>query len=203
MKGSSTMNTNRMPSIVLASASPRRRDLLTDMGLSFTVCPSDADESYPADLTPAEAVSLLAVQKVYAVLPQLRAEQDTLIIGADTLVELDGVPLGKPANEADARHMLTALSGRAHAVHTGLAVYFRGRLTALSETSPVYMRAYGADEIQTYIDSGEPFGKAGSYAIQGEGGKLVHHFEGDITNIIGLPCDTLRRLLHELTGCEV
>ncbi len=193
------MDTSKLPPIILASASPRRRDLLTDMGLSFTLCPSDAEESYPTHLIPAEAVSFLAVQKIYAVLPLLRDQKDALIIGADTLVELDGVPLGKPKDREDAHRMLMALSGRRHAVHTGLALYYQGRLTAVSEISPVFMRPYTQEEVQSYIDTGEPFGKAGSYAIQGGGGKLVDHYEGDITNIIGLPCRTLQQLLTELT----
>lgn len=183
-------------SLILASASPRRRDLLSAMGLPFIVLPCDADESIPDGLTPREAVGLLSVRKAYAALPHLSAnKQKTLILAADTIVDFDGAPLGKPKDKQDAFNTLTRMAGTRHEVHTGVTVLFDNRLYTAVETSTVYMRPYDEKEVRAYVDGGECMGKAGSYAIQGEGGKLVRQFEGMLDNIIGLPTKTVALLL--------
>ncbi len=188
--------------IILASASPRRKELMEKMGLSFTVHKTNAEERYPEGLSPAEAVTVLATEKVIEALHELGKEaKGKIVVGADTLVEADGVPLGKPKDEQDALLMLKSLSGRSHAVHTGVALYLDGRLIARAMTTEVVMRPYTEEEALAYIKTGEPFGKAGAYAIQGLGGQLVACCNGDKTNVIGLPCDTLSAMLDELTGC--
>ena len=182
--------------LVLASASPRRRELLSKMGLSFTVLPADADESIPAGLLPRHAVGLLSVRKAYAVLPLLPALSDeTLILASDTIVDDGGIALGKPRDEKDAFDTLMSMSGRRHEVHTGCAVLLGNRLYTAVTTTTVLMRPYGEDEVRAYVDSGECMGKAGSYAIQGLGGKLVEHCEGMLDNVVGLPTATVAALL--------
>lgn len=195
------MQKERSHTIILASASPRRKELMEQMGLSFTVHKTDAEETYPEGLSPAEAVTVLATQKVIAALHELgKASTHKIVIGADTLVEADGVPLGKPKDEKDALTMLKSLSGRSHAVHTGLALYLDGRLIARAMKTEVIMRPYTEEEALSYIKTGEPFGKAGAYAIQGLGGKLVACCNGDKSNVIGLPCGMLSTMLDELEG---
>ena len=183
-------------SLILASASPRRRDLLSAMGLPFILLPCDADESIPEGLTPCEAVGLLSVRKAYAALPRLSADkQKAIILAADTIVDFDGMPLGKPKDRQDAFNTLTRMAGARHEVHTGVTVLFNGRLYTAVDTSTVYMRPCAEKEIEAYVDSGECMGKAGSYAIQGEGGKLVERFDGMLDNIIGLPTKKVALLL--------
>lgn len=177
--------------LVLASASPRRRDLLGAMGLSFTVRVSEADETLPAGTPPAEAVRLLAARKARAVL----AAEDEVILSADTLVALDGRALGKPRDEAEAKSMLRALSGRTHEVYTGVAVRFRGRLFCEADCTRVRMRPFDEAEIAAYVATGEPMDKAGAYGIQGLGGALVEGVDGAFDNVVGLPCALVDRLL--------
>ena len=182
--------------LILASASPRRRELLTKMGLTFTVLPADADETIPPALTPRDAVGLLSVRKAYAALPLL--EKDTrkaVILAADTIVDFNGRALGKPFNEQDAFDTLLSMSGTAHEVHTGCSLLCGTRLYTAVMTSTVHMRAYTAEEVRSYVESGECMGKAGSYAIQGLGGQLISHYEGALDNIVGLPTHCVRDLL--------
>ena len=182
--------------ILLASGSPRRRQLLEQIGLSFTVRSSDVDESVAPGLSPAEVVEALARRKGEAVAASAAPEE--LVIAADTVVALDGAVLGKPAGEADAERMLTALAGRTHFVYTGLTV-LRGEIVrTVSEETAVTFRPLTAEEIAAYVRTGEPMDKAGAYGIQGYGALLVEGIRGDYYNVMGLPVCRLGLLLREL-----
>lgn len=179
--------------VCLASASPRRRELLSAMGLTFTVCPADVDESVPAGMHPADAVVELSKRKALAV--QKTVGDGVFVIASDTLVEEGGRPLGKPTDGEDATRMLLSLSGREHRVHTGLAVAYRGRLYAERDTTRVFFRDFDESEARAYVATGEPMDKAGAYGIQGLGGALVDHIEGAFDTVVGLPCALTDRLL--------
>lgn len=183
--------------LILASASPRRRELLSALGLSFEVRVSDADETVDADVTPREAVEIVARRKAEAV--TALSPKDAIVIAADTTVELDGRALGKPRDDADATRMIEGLSGRAHTVHTGVAITYRGKTVSQVETTAVFFRALGENEIAAYIATGEGRDKAGAYGIQGLGGALVEGISGELDNVIGLPCRLVDRLLTEIT----
>ncbi len=181
--------------IVLASASPRRRELLVMMGISdFEVVPADVDEAVPA-LPPEEAVTFIARQKARRV-AETRLKTD-LVIAADTLVYLDGEALGKPETEREARNMLRRLSGAKHTVYTGVAVISSGRETAFAEKTDVYFSPMRDEEIEAYINTGEPMDKAGAYGAQGKGAVFIRRIEGDFFNVVGLP---VCRLATELRG---
>ncbi|NLA86722.1 MAG: septum formation inhibitor Maf [Clostridiales bacterium] len=181
--------------IVLASASPRRRELLEMMGISgFEVAPADVDEAVPA-LPPDEAVTFIARQKARRV-AEARLKTD-LVIAADTLVYLDGEALGKPETECEARNMLRRLSGAKHTVYTGVAIISGGRESAFAEKTDVYFRQMGDEEIEAYISTGEPMDKAGAYGAQGKGAVFIRRIEGDFFNVVGLP---VCRLATELRG---
>jgi septum formation protein len=192
--------------LVLASASPRRRQLLARLGLEFDVVLSDVDETLPPDVPLGRAVAELARRKARAVatrlgaipLPGDRAVR-SVVLGADTLVVLDGQPFGKPVSRPDARRMLEALRGRTHEVVTGVAVVemATGREAVETVTSRVTMRAFDDAELDAYLRTGEPDDKAGAYALQGVGGRLVLAVEGSSTNVIGLPIEATIRLLRQ------
>lgn len=179
--------------LILASASPRRRELLTAAGYDFTVYSLPVDETVSPDIPPREAVRLLAERKGRAVASALGDGEP--VLSADTLVELDGAPLGKPRDAADAMRMLHALSGRTHAVHTGVAVHYRGQYRSETATTLVRFRTLSEEEIARYVASGEPMDKAGAYGIQGKGGALVESRRGDLDTVIGLSVRTVRSLL--------
>ncbi len=183
--------------VVLASASPRRRELLSAMGISFTVRVSEADESLPAGTPPVLGAQAVARRKAEAVLPLC---EGALVIAADTTVDLDGTSLGKPRDPDEARAMLRALSGRTHRVHTGVCVSYRGRTLSATETTAVTFRDLDDAEIAAYVATGEPMDKAGAYGIQGKGGALVSDTDGEFDNVVGLPCRLLARLLCEVTA---
>ncbi len=181
-----------MSRLVLASASPRRRDLLKDrLGLDVVVIPADVDESPRHGEAPAAMVQRLARRKVAAV----EVEQDDLVVAADTVVLVDGDVMGKPANLDKARLMLRALSGREHAVLTGVAVKLGAKGASGVDRTKVRFRRLSPSEIQTYVDSGEPMDKAGGYGIQGLAGMFVEHIEGTETGVIGLPLGRLAVLV--------
>ncbi len=182
-------------SIVLASASPRRRDLLSAMGLTFTIAPCEVDEAVAPGMPPDDAVEHLAVRKARAA---QGAHPDALIIASDTLVADGMTALGKPHDAPEAHAMLARLSGRAHSVHTGVAVLWRDRLLSDRDTTRVIMRPYDDAEIAAYIATGEPMDKAGAYGIQGLGGQLVARYEGAFDTVVGLPTRLLDRLLCTL-----
>ena len=170
---------------MLASASPRRADLLHSVGLDFDVVPADIDESVLPGETPAEYVARLSVEKARVVAEGLVAV--SIVVAADTTVDVDGHILEKPVDDADARRMLGLLSGRVHLVHTGVTVGgLDGSITRVVETAVEFVTLSPAS-IDWYIATGEPFGKAGAYAIQGAGGALVRRLDGSVTNVIGLP----------------
>ncbi|MBI4591680.1 MAG: septum formation protein Maf [Candidatus Rokubacteria bacterium] len=180
--------------LVLASASPRREDLLRQLGVSFEVLPSDVAEQWPPG-TPREAVTGLALAKARSVRGRVGT---AVVLGADTAVVLEGQVFGKPRDPEDARGMLRQLRGREHEVITGVALVEApaGREAATAVVSRVRMRAYDEAEMEAYIASGEPFDKAGAYAVQGAGSALVAAVQGCYTNVVGLPLTTTRRLLE-------
>jgi len=184
--------------LVLASGSPRRRELLTAMGLSFTVTVSDVPEDVPEGTLPSEAVCLIARRKAEAVMATLPA--DTVVLAADTTVARDAVCLGKPRDAEDAVSMLLSLAGRAHTVYTGVAVGYRGRVVVAYEATEVRFLPFDRAEAEAYVATGEPMDKAGAYGIQGLGGRLVAGIDGEFDNVVGLPCRLASRLLAEVTG---
>ena len=194
--------------LILASQSPRRRELLLDAGYRFRVSVSSADETLPANTPPAEGVRILAERKAKAVEstlpPELLQSAPVFVIGADTLVELDGKPLGKPKDEDDARAMLASLSGARHRVVTGVAVAVSGNVFSGTETTAVTFRTLSAQEIDAYVASGEPMDKAGAYGIQAGADRFVIRVEGEVDNVIGLPRKLLANLLRQAgyTGKE-
>jgi septum formation protein len=187
--------------LILASASPRRQELLARLGLPFEVRPSGLDETLLPGVAASSLVMTLARAKARGVADRVRAAgaEPAVILGADTLVVLDGRPLGKPASPEDARGMLRALRGRAHQVVTGVALCEvpGEREAAEAVTSDVVMWPYSDAEIDAYVASGEPDDKAGAYAVQGVGGRLVARVDGCYTNVVGLPLGTTARLLRE------
>jgi septum formation protein len=187
------------PRLVLASASPRRRELLAALGLEFEVMPSAVEERVELGGTVADLAGELALRKLREVAGRLsgRGPQRLLVLAADTLVTVDGRPLGKPADLAEARGMLERLAGRVHLVVTAVALGSvpEGGQVVESVVSRVAMRGYGSREIDAYLATGEPFDKAGAYAVQGLGGRLVERVEGCYTNVVGLPIGTTARLL--------
>ncbi|MCI6399683.1 Maf family protein [Lawsonibacter sp.] len=183
--------------IVLASRSPRRRQLLEQMGLrDFRIVCSDADETASPGLTPPALVEALSARKAAAV--QHAAAAGDLIIAADTVVALDGRILGKPADGPDAFAMLSALSGRRHQVYTGLTVVCGAQRLTEHEVTAVTFRSLSSAEICAYIATGEPMDKAGAYGIQGRGALFVEGIEGDYYNVMGLPVCRLGRILARL-----
>lgn len=184
-----------LPDLILASGSPRRRELLAGLGLRFAVRPVDLDESPLPGEEPAATVLRLAAAKAAAV-----AHPGELVLGADTVVVLDGLLLGKPRDPEDAARMLAAIAGREHTVLTGVALSEPGRdrQTAALETSRVRMAALTAEEVAWYVATGEPLDKAGAYAVQGLGALFVEEVFGNYTNVVGLPLPAVRRLFAEL-----
>jgi len=184
--------------IILASGSPRRRELLSLMGLPFEVITSEADESTPPDWTPEQIVRNLALRKAEAVVPAA-GERNAVIVGSDTIVVLDDAVLGKPVDELDSKDMLTRLQGRKHKVYTGVACIGLpdGKTIVDHRVTSVTMRAMTDEEIAAYIATGEPADKAGSYAIQGLGSTLVERIEGCYFSVVGLPLSLLGEMLSE------
>lgn len=184
-----------MNKIILASQSPRRRQLLGQIGLEdFTILVPDADESYDETASPAEIVSSICRKKAQAA-RLLAGDDEAIIITADTMVFLDGLRLGKPHSEAEAVEMLRSLSGRTHQVCTGVTVCQGDRLNTRCETTGVTFRILTEEEIAAYVRSGEPMDKAGSYGIQGKAALFVSGIQGDYFNVMGLPLHLLGQML--------
>lgn len=182
--------------IVLASGSPRRRELLGRMGITeFDVRVPEADETYPADLTPRQVVEYISREKADAAAKLCTPEE--IVITADTMVFLDDQRLGKPRDEAHALEMLTALQGREHTVCTGVTVRQGDRVLTESEATQVRFRPATEQELLGYIRSGEPMDKAGAYGVQGLGALLVEGIDGDFFNVMGLPMLRLSRMLGQ------
>lgn len=194
--------------VILASGSPRRRALLEDAGVKFTVRVSEVDESLDADALadPSEAAKKLAERKAGAVVQEVLAEDyrgTAVVVGADTMVVLDGEIFGKPRSLSDAKHMLRQLSGRTHEVLTAVSVWLVSApepekvslgFRTFVDAAQVTFRSLDDDEIAEYLKKGESFDKAGAYAVQGAGAALVSSVEGDMNTVIGLP---VKRLLEE------
>jgi len=178
------------PELHLASSSPRRREILSALGVSFTCAGADIDESRAPGEAVADMVLRLATEKA-----QAADAGDLPVLGADTIVTLDGRIFGKPESEVDALAMLQALSGRTHQVLTGVALLCSGALTTAISSTDVRFRDIDPDEALAYWQSGEPDGKAGSYAIQGVGGVFVEAIEGSYSGVVGLPVYETAKLL--------
>lgn len=192
------LKTEHSRPVILASGSPRRRELLGILGIPFRVLSSDADESTPEDFTPEMIVRTLALRKAEAV-RSAAAGEEAVIVGSDTIVVLDGRVLGKPADEADSRATLALLQGRTHEVYTGVACIGLpdGKIAMDHRVTSVTMRNLSEDEISAYIATGEPADKAGSYGIQGLGATLVDRIDGCYYNVVGLPLALLGGMLSE------
>jgi|HubBroStandDraft_1064217.scaffolds.fasta_scaffold80720_1 septum formation protein len=186
-----------LESIVLASASPRRLELLRSLGLDVRVEPSGYDEPDDPSIAPAN----LAIRHAAAKARDVQARfPDDLVVAADTVVDIDGTALGKPRDRADAARMLRALSGRMHAVHTAYAIAFPGRRDLIQECSTTRVRFYplADDEIEQYVATGEPMDKAGAYGIQGRAAALVESIDGDFYTVMGFPLARFVRALRRL-----
>jgi len=186
------------PLIYLASRSPRRVELLKQIGLSCEILPADIDETQHLNETPVDYVMRLAQQKVEAGLQRLTAEQRAhAVLAADTTVALAGVVLGKPEDDDDARRMLRALSGSVHDVHTAIALAFNQQIEVVLSTTIVEMMVLSEAQIDAYIASGEPRDKAGSYGIQGLAGAWIKRIEGSYSGVMGLPIYETAALLRK------
>lgn len=181
--------------LVLASQSPRRKELLGQMGLKFTVVSPDVDENALELRDPQALVKALSLAKARQVADTL--DPETLVIAADTVVVLDQNILGKPADTIQAEAMLAALSGRSHQVCTGVTVCQNSRTVTETEVTQVTFRDLTPEEIRNYVATGEPMDKAGSYGIQGLGALLVSGIQGDYSNVVGLPVCRLGRILTD------
>jgi septum formation protein len=186
--------------IILASKSPRRLELLGGVYEQIEVVTAETDETLPNGTPPRQGVEILAVRKGRAVLPLVGDAFP--VISSDTLVELDGIPLGKPENEKDACRMLRTLSGRTHNVHTGVAVHYRGRVLSGVASTSVRFHTLSDETVNNYVKSGEPMDKAGAYGIQGLGGALVEGYEGDFDTVVGLSLALTKRLMKEIGADE-
>jgi septum formation protein len=184
-----------MSSVVLASGSPRRREILTVLGIRFAVQPADIDETVLPGEDAVTYVRRLALAKAATVAETM---PDRVVIAADTTVAVDGQILGKPAGADEARSMLRLLSGRTHQVHTGVAVAYGEQVSADVATSQVAFADLPDELVEWYVGLPEPYDKAGGYALQGAGAALVDHVEGNVANIIGLPVPTMLRLAADL-----
>lgn len=182
--------------IILASQSPRRRQLLEHMGFTdFLIRPAQGEELADPNLDPGGLVEALSRQKALEI--SASADPEDLIIAADTVVAVDGQVLGKPHSTQQAHEMLSALSGREHTVYTGVTVCRGGQVLTQHEATTVRFRPLTAQEIDAYIATGEPMDKAGSYGIQGRGALLVEGISGDYFNVVGLPVCRLGRMLTQ------
>ncbi len=179
--------------MILASKSPRRQELLKYITEDFSVKGADVDETLPENITPADAVCYLSRVKA-----QPFENENDVVIGADTVVAIDGKILGKPRDSADAKAMLTLLSGKTHSVYTGVTVIKNKKYSTFFCETRVTFFKLTEKEIDAYIKTGEPLDKAGAYGIQGYGSLLVEKIDGDYYNVVGLPISKLNRLLSAI-----
>ena len=187
------MSDNAKRPLILASGSPRRRELLAQMGYEFEICAPDVDEHVAGHAR--DIVYTLAKRKAHAAAKRLSRG---VVIASDTLVSLDGAPLGKPADEDEAHRMLTMLSGREHEVYTGVCVLDAesGKSETQSVRTGVTFRPLSPEEIDAYIHTGEPMDKAGAYAIQGGAWEFVSALDGELENVIGFPVAEVKEMLE-------
>ena len=181
--------------LILASQSPRRRELLGLTGLDFTVRVADIDETMDADKAPFDEVARVSRMKAQAV----ARKPGDVVIAADTIVVCGGKVLGKPRNEEDAFRILSLLSGRDHEVMTGMTVLRGDEIVTHTEVTKIHFRQLHPDEIRAYIATGEPMDKAGAYGIQGQGALLVEGIQGDYYTVVGLPVSKLAQMFEELS----
>lgn len=189
---------NKM-NIILASASPRRKELLKLIFNDFKIMPSDAEETLPENIRCDQAAEYLAELKARS----LKCPENSLIIGCDTIVVADNKILGKPTDRNDCYDMLKLLSGRNHYVYTGVCILFNKDIHTFTEKTEVEFHKLSDKEINEYMDTGEPFDKAGGYGIQGKGSLLVKSIYGDYFNVVGLPVSTLNRKLKEICNLNL
>jgi len=182
--------------LILASASPRRRELMDMMGFQYQAIPADIEEKIPEGTPSAAIPGILAGQKARAV---LSLHPEDVVIGSDTIVEVDGKVLGKPRSEEEAFEMLSMLSGRTHRVHTGVAILADGYTDCFTSSAEVTFYDLSEEEIRAYIATGVPMDKAGAYGIQGIGAVLVRCIKGDFYTIMGFPIAEVTRRLKHLT----
>ena len=183
-----------MKRFIVASASPRRREILNNAGYSFEVIPSDADENIPETMSCEDAVCELSRRKALAVLEK---NKDAVVFGCDTVVALDGKILGKPKDDEDAKRMLRMLSGRVHSVSTGVCVADDNHCEVFCNTTKVEFYPLSEETIESYVSTGECSDKAGAYGIQGFGSVLVKKIDGDYFSVMGLPVSETARVLKE------
>ena len=181
--------------VILASASPRRQELIKLIFDSTEVLPAQCDETLPQDIGAREAVEYLSNIKNQATLNEVKG--DCLIISADTVVAVNDEILGKPVDKDDARRMISLLSGRIHQVYTGVTISYKGKVKTFSEKTDVEFFPLTEEETEEYISTSEPYDKAGSYGIQGKAGLLIKGINGDYYNVVGLPVARLKRELQE------
>ena len=184
-----------MPNLVLASSSPRRKELLERLSIPFATYSPNTDESVDKNLKPNEIVSTLALRKAKKAADHF---PDSYVIGSDTVVFHKGKVLGKPADKESARQMLTSLSGCTHSVYTGVSIIYGNSYRSFYEKTDVTFWELSNEEIEWYLDSGDPFDKAGSYGIQGLGSLLVKSIKGDYYSVVGLPVGRLYRVLKAI-----
>jgi septum formation protein len=183
--------------LILASASPRRQELLRNAGIAFEVQPANICEDPRPGEAAKECAERLAREKALAIAQQ---RPHDCVLGADTVVVVDGLLLGKPSNAQDAIRMLRLLSGREHQVITGVCLMFGGKSAVASETTRVFVSPIDDQEIADYVASGEPMDKAGAYAIQGIASRWIPRIEGDYGNVVGLPIALAFRMLREISS---
>lgn len=181
--------------LILASSSPRRKDILSTLGYKFKILTSDVCEELPSGIAPSDGVALLAERKALAV--AAAAEQGAVVLGADTVVALDNKILGKPESPSAAKRMLSSLSDRTHSVYTGICAVCGGRIRSSVCRTDVVFRKISSSEIDWYVSTGEPLDKAGGYGIQGRGCLFVKGIEGDYFNVVGLPASRTAEILSE------
>lgn len=188
-----------MKRLILASASPRRRELLANAGFTFAVVPAAVDETYPGGEDPAAFAERLALVKAEQVAQRFTGQAGVVVLGADTVVVADTAVLGKPASPAAARDMLRKLSGTSHRVITGVALAApeTSRRAVGHEVTCVFFRALTEEEIAAYVATGEPLDKAGAYAAQGRAARFITRVEGCYFNVVGLPVALVDRLLKD------
>ncbi|MEH7249905.1 Maf family protein [Neobacillus niacini] len=184
-----------MQNLILASSSPRRKELLENLRLTFTVSCSEVDESFDPTLSPEDVVMDLAERKAQVI---FKVNPDSFVIGSDTIVVVDQQVLGKPTDEADAMGMLEKLSGRKHDVYTGVSILSPNGIACFYEKTEVWFWELTDEEIKSYVQSGEPLDKAGAYGIQQLGSMLVKKINGDYFAVVGLPVAKTYRELKRL-----
>lgn len=188
--------------IILASKSPRRREILEVMGVDFEINVADADERVEETLTPVEAVCEISKRKAAAVLERHKGEE-SIIVSADTVVVIDGKVIGKPKDEEDAFNIIKSLSGRTHEVYTGFTVCGKGKTKTDFEVTKVHFKELCDDDIRRYIATGESMDKAGAYGIQQKGNLFVEYIHGDYYNVVGFPISKICVTIRDLFGINL